>query len=383
MPPSPHDPSDDVAARRAKLAHAPDDWQEALAFKAHLAGTGRYAEADTVFQAARRRFPDAVWAAHMAALYAFPQDELPALIDRAQTLAGAAPGDPALWRLLGAMRMQARDYVGAAQAYARHQASADPARDARRMAALVPIVGAAPAHGPAPTIAAINLDRNPGRWAALVVQFGACRAPLFRVAGIEASRLPASAIARLGGDPARPGTLGCFLGHAAAWAAMLERGLAHCLVVEDDVIPLFDLPERWGVFGLPEQFDLCFVNDRLAPPGTGGFAALELARAMQAFPPAGNAPGADGYLLSAAGARKLLDWVQTDGFGADVDWRLMGYSLTAAQCATLPESYARHALAELPTPGRAARLDAYALTPALIRTVPLASDRENENRGGA
>ena len=384
MSPPLHTARHTVAAQRAALARNPQGWQAALAYKAALAGTGRHAESDPVFQAARRRFPDAAWLAHMAALYAFPQAELPALIARAKALAQATPGNPALWRLLGAMRMQARDYAGAAQAFAQDPDAPGPMRDAQRFAALVPTAREAQAHGPAPFIAAINLDRNTDRWAALRAQFGACRPPLFRVAGVEGSRLPPPAIARLGADPAMPGTLGCFLGHAAAWAAMLARGLDHCLIVEDDVIPLFDLPARWGVFGLPESFDLCFVNDRMAPPGTGGFAAVPLADAMRAFPHTRNAPGADGYLLSAAGARTLLDWVAADGFGGDVDWRLLAYGLTAAQCAALPAaSHARLALARLRPPGSAARLHAYALSPPLIRTVPLASDREDENRGAA
>ena len=55
--------------------------------------------------------------------------------------------------------------------------------------------------------------------------------------------------------------------------------------------------------------------------------AVPLAEAFATFPPEDNAPGADGYLLSAAGARKLLAWVEQDGFAHDVDWRLLTYGL--------------------------------------------------------
>ena len=67
---------------------------------------------------------------------------------------------------------------------------------------------------------------------------------LHRSAGIEGRRLPAAAVRRLGGDPQMRGTLGCFLSHAGAWEAIVERGDDQCLIVEDDVIPLLDLPAQ-------------------------------------------------------------------------------------------------------------------------------------------
>ena len=59
---------------------------------------------------------------------------------------------------------------------------------------------------------------------------------------------------------------------------------------------------------------------------------------MHAFPADDNAPGGDGYILSRAGARKLLDWVAEDGFGEDVDWRLLAYGLSPAAIAGLPRT---------------------------------------------
>ncbi len=376
-----------AAAWRALLLRDVGDWQAALALKADLAAMGRYAEGDALFQQARRRFPDAAWVAHLAPLYAFPQGELPSLIARAGALARATPGDPALWSLLGRMLGQARDYAAAAAAYARdpRQEARAPEAEARHAEALRAWLARAPCSGPSPAIAVLNLDRNASRLAELDRQFAGCQPPRFRVAGIEASRLPLAAVVRLGGSPALRGTLGCFLGHAAAWEAMLARGLDHCLVVEDDVIPLYDLPARWGAFGLPAAFDLCFVNDRLAPPAAGaGFQVHGLAQAMRRFPPWRNAPGADGYLLSANGARTLLQLVARDGFGGDVDWRLLAYGLTDSEVLGLPDgSHARQALAALPRTGPDTRLDMHVLSPALIRTVPLASDREDEDREGS
>ena len=129
-----------------------------------------------------------------------------------------------------------------------------------------------------------------------------------------------------------------------------------------------------------------FVNDRLSPrlgpEATTGFTTRPLEPAMHLFPPEDNAPGGDGYLLSQAGARKLLDWVGQDGFGEDVDWRLIAYGLTTQAVTGLPRpSHAGPWLDRIgQLVGRADRLDAHVLHPPLIRTVGVSSDREDENR---
>ena len=57
---------------------------------------------------------------------------------------------------------------------------------------------------------------------------------------------------RLTGDAAAPrGTLGCFLSHAAAWEALLDGDAPHALIIEDDVIPLLDLPPSLDALPLP------------------------------------------------------------------------------------------------------------------------------------
>lgn len=377
-----------IAAWRAALAVQPEDWRLALELKRELQAALHFPDSDPQFRRAARLLPDAEWLSHYAKLWQFHGEDLEALDARARLMLQAAPGHYLLHAILGDVAAQRRDWAGAEASYAaafagqpengEFAAKRDTARMYRRLAL--------PNEGPGYAISVVNLDRNPGRWAEIRRQFAGSAAPLVRVPGMEGSRLSAAAVRRLGGDAGMRGTLGCFLSHAAAWEAMLDRGDALCLMVEDDVIPLLDLPAGLGGLRLPPEFDLCFVNDRLAPwaepAGTHGFTVHALAAAMADFHPEDNAPGGDGYLLSRAGARKLLDWVAADGFAHDVDWRLLAYGLSPAAIAALPRpSHATQVLDQLQHGvGRAERLDAYVLHPPLIRTVGVSSDREDQNR---
>ena len=247
-------------------------------------------------------------------------------------------------------------------------------------------LSARPGDGDLYAIAVINLDRNTERRSWIERLFPG----VHRIPAVEGSRLPGAAVSRLlsrPGDTGGCGTLGCFLSHAAAWDWVRTSNHRHCLVIEDDVIPLLDLTARTGPLGLPPHYDLCFVNDRLEPRlDPGGIDAptvRTLAQAMLTFPPEDNAPGADGYFISAAGAAKLLDWVAQDGFSGDVDWRLLAYGLTPDAIAALPPTaFAWTALERLRHGVRRPdRLDAWVLHPALIRTVGVSSDREDDDRG--
>ncbi len=373
-----------VAVRDSRACLAADgrDWRAALRLKAALAAMNRYAEADAAFRAARACFPDDIWLDHMASLHAYPQAELDALTARAAALAAERPGDGARARLLGNLLLQKREYAAAAAAFVGAGDADSALRRASALSydALAPILAAAPAGGPEPALAVLNMDANGQRLAETYAHFAGCRMQRFRVPAVEGARLPGPAVQLLGGATELRGTLGCFLSHAAAWEAMLARGLSHCLVVEDDTMPLLDLPQHWGVFGLPDGFDLCFVNDRMAPRSAApAFRVLDMEAAMAAFPAERNAPGADGYVVSAAGARKLLAWVAEDGFAGDVDWRLLAYGVPAQVAAALhPASHAARQIGRWQAAfSGARRLEAVVLSPPLVRTVPISSDRED------
>lgn len=374
---------------RGRLRAVPDDWRTALELKQDLASGYHYSESDPLFRRAARALPDEEWLRHYAALFTFHTADLRWLASHAAAMLERRPGDQLVHRVLGDVLLQGRRW----RAAERHLlAAGDEPETATKLATarLYRQLGSrSDAGGPPYAVALINLDRNARRRQDIAREFRRSRAPMFRVPGVLGSALPEAAIARLGGDPAMRGTLGCFLSHVAAWEAMLARGLPHCLVIEDDVVPLLPLPPGLGGLSLPPDYDICFVNDRLQPRWPAGHVALQpgfttapFADAFATFAPEDNAPGADGYLLSAAGARKLLRWVREDGLGHDVDWRLVCYALTAAEAATLaPHGHAHAVLKEMKHRYRRTdRLHAHVLHPALIRTVPISSDREDENR---
>ncbi len=382
---------DAVAVWRELLRQGPDDWRTGLELRADLASLHHYSESDPAFRRAARSLPDHEWLAHYGGLFTYHSTDLDRLASRARAILLRQKDDPAVHLLLGNILLQHRRWAAAERHLARAAPDADTAAK-RALAGLYRRLGKLPHQAGLPyEIALINLDRNTGRRRGIARDFRHSQAPLFRVAGVEGRLLPEPAVRRLGDAAAAAmrGTLGCFLSHVSAWETMLARKLAHCLIIEDDVVPMLPLPAGLQALNLPAGFDLCFVNDRLQPRlaaaqvvQSTGWQALPLAQAFATFPPEDNAPGADGYLLSAVGARKLLAWVEQDGFAHDVDWRLLAYGLGEADCAGVPRhSHARGVIDTLRhLVRRTERLDAYVLHPALVRSIAVSSDREDDNR---
>ena len=233
---------DAAALWRERLRAVPDDWRTALELKQDLASGYHYSESDTLFRRAARFFPDDEWVRHYAGLFTFHTADLRWLRARAAALLQRRPGDPDIHRVLGNVLFQQRRWAAAE----RHLRTAPPGTEDGRMLALARLYRrlgpAATCDAPAYAVALINLERNAGRRRDIAREFRGSRAPMFRVPGVLGSALPAPALERLGADPGLRGTAGCFLSHASAWETMLARGLAHCLVIEDDVVPLLTLP---------------------------------------------------------------------------------------------------------------------------------------------
>ena len=387
-----NDPNRAADAWRSLLDQMPDDWALALELKHDLKAGLHYPDSDARFRRAARNLPDAEWLAHYSTLYAFHGSDLDAIDARALSLLADAPLEPRLHAIRGDVARQRRDWATAATSFAEASRLLPDQIHHRHRAALARLYARLsqrpwPATGPHYKTYVVNLDRNAERMVELDRHFAHSPAPRQRIPGVEGARLPAAAVHRLTGDPAAPrGTLGCFLSHAAAWEALVASGDDCALIIEDDVIPLLDLPRTLGGLPLPASWDIVFINDRLEPrrdpDAEDGFTLHSLTSAIQAFHPDENAPGGDGYLLSRHGAEALLAWTARDGFSDDVDWRMLTYSMDAEAIAGVPAiCHARRELDRLQVRiPRTARLDAHVLNPSLIRSVGVSSDREDENR---
>ncbi len=237
-------------------------------------------------------------------------------------------------------------------------------------------------------VLAISLDSRADRFRTLCERFADSPVTIERAPGVYGSYLPDIALQQLCRGPAttKRGTAGCFLAHVAAWEMTLRRGFDRCLILEDDAKPILDLPSRFDLLGIPADFDFCFVNYRMqslreddATLEGHGFSCHDPIEALGTWPAQHNAPGGDGYFVSAKGARKLLQLVERDGFGGDVDWRLVGYSAAKGAASRMPAGSTAAAVLQhfenMPEP----RLRAYSLYPALIHCEGKDSDRLEQN----
>lgn len=164
---------------------------------------------------------------------------------------------------------------------------------------------------------------------------------LHRVPGVDGLALPSAAclpLTRNKWSVNHKGTLACFLGHVRAWELMAASDHAFSLFIEDDVT-LHGL-EILSSLQIPAGIDLVFCNDRTCyEHAADGPAFLPLPPALAFAARHGQSIGGDGYLLTTAGAAKLLRFIYTDGFFSHVDLRLFAYGLTrdAAAAIAMPD----------------------------------------------
>ncbi len=124
------------------------------------------------------------------------------------------------------------------------------------------------------------------------------------IAAVDGRALPPQA--RPAGVPAGmlPGELGCYLSHLSAWQALLDSGDAHALILEDDVSispKLKSVIE--AVTALPISWDAVRLSS-LQP--VRGITLCELDASTRLVLANKSTSGAQGYLLSAAGAKRMI-----------------------------------------------------------------------------
>ena len=405
------DPNRAVRAWRALLDLVPDDWAVGLELRRDLRAGLHYPDSDARFRRAARSLPDDEWLEHYSFFYTFHGGELEAIDARARAMAEERPGEARLQVILGDVASQRRDWVESVRAFSaalrldagleRCVGKLATARLYRRIEAGGVADVESGGAGPGYAVLVINLDRSAVRMVEIERQFAGMAVRPRRLSATDGALVPLAAARRLAGrDVVPPGTLGCFMSHVAAWEALLAGEEECALVIEDDVIPQVSLPAGLGGLGLPPGWDVVWVNDRMAPQvdldAATGFTVHGLAGVMRGFWPETTAPGADGYLISREGARKLLAWVTADGMADDVDWRMVAYGLTREEVEAIPAGvYARGELLRVGSgraetgrletgrleTGRLETLRAFVLHPPLIREVGTWSERMNADRG--
>lgn len=183
----------------------------------------------------------------------------------------------------------------------------------------------------------INLDGAEDRWEHVRAAFAKeADVRIERQPGVLTSALPEAAITQLSrGADLRRGTLGCFLAHCCMWERMVKEASPWAWILEDDATPrglgfLFqaDIPDDADIIWTSVRSDPAGRRTKPAVPRIAPLVETLRSRIMLATGPA--TLGADGYLLSLQGARKLLSAVRQDGFSGHVDWRLVRYGLPEA-----------------------------------------------------
>ena len=377
----------------------PGSWEYPLALALDLGSAGRRAEADEIFRRGVKTHPDSLWLLFHWSMLAFSEGRLDIAEQRARKLLDRFGTERACLELLGDIAVQQRDMWSAVRHF-ETACTLEPsnttcaeklsyARTYHRLAQQFPAV---------PTrlnsfqsqadyaVLVINLDHNPERLLATERAFADSPAPLYRIPGVRGSYLAAASCLRLTGTGVfKKGTLGTFLAHVAAWEVAAELEFDCCLIIEDDASPIIDLPIRIAALALPDGFDLCFVNERMQCRVESydslphEFQVRNPLEALEDWSKDMNAPGADGYLLSRAGARKLLTFVAQEGFAGDVDWRLVRYGIPAGGQASLPADSIAFDVLQKMEAGFRGRLEAYTLFPCLIRASTHDSVRSAEN----
>ena len=142
----------------------------------------------------------------------------------------------------------------------------------------------------------------------------------------------------------KPGAFCCYLSHAECWREIAAGAAELSLVLEDDVEINVQAIANFSVEN-PKELDLVFVNQRTSnylkhlPAVTGDPVSMGdlITRLIVngTFAKRIPTPGADGYVVSKSGAKKLLRMMDTRGICMGVDYALILNSLDAGQIETL------------------------------------------------
>ena len=160
------------------------------------------------------------------------------------------------------------------------------------------------------------------------------------VPGVDGATLPDVVCLALTGNEGwtrNKGSIGCFLGHVAAWERIASSENRLSIVLEEDarvgdISRLRDAP-------IPDDADIVFINERLSPSpcGDGQVQIVPFSMMLAELDRTRRGPGGDGYLLTPAGARKLVTACRKDLYYGHVDGRLMRYASSSDDLSRLTD----------------------------------------------
>jgi len=154
-------------------------------------------------------------------------------------------------------------------------------------------------------------------------------------------------------DSFKPGAFACYLSHSLCWQAIAEGDAAHAVVLEDDVSFQSDNLEAFAGSVLEAPFDLIFINERMqrwisASPLRDEKPLVPVSQLLCSLVRSGEfaskvrAPGADGYIVSREGARKLMDMLHSRKICMGVDYALVFNSIRREALMQLDEASDGH-----------------------------------------
>lgn len=149
-------------------------------------------------------------------------------------------------------------------------------------------------------------------------------------------------------DHFKPGAFACYLSHAAIWAKVASGSSPYAFIFEDDTTFDFAALESCLLDIEDTSFDLIFVNQRMhrwvsSISRTGPSCMVKVASLLServlngAYADHVPCPGADGYIVSKRGARRLLHIMQSRGICMGVDYALLLNTLTRTQLVELSD----------------------------------------------
>lgn len=187
-----------------------------------------------------------------------------------------------------------------------------------------------PLRSEATTAFVINLDRREDRYSTFM---DACPIPTTRVSAVDGANLADARVLS-------PTEVGCTLSHARIWKRVLDEGLSHAIVFEDDAMfsPTFESCVTKALRSLPPDFHMCYLGGRF----NEGFRcdANQFERCADsllkydwniAWDHNMHDRTTHAYVISRAGARLLLDALPDIHKYAVDDWILRTLKATNAR----------------------------------------------------